>query len=90
MIMKIVSRFKRNASSLDVDNLHVEVEATRLAYAARDQLLADPSVVPVPVSYLLSDELADQLAQRINLSRSITDMPVFSGADTATRSISAL
>jgi gamma-glutamyltranspeptidase / glutathione hydrolase len=81
MIMKIVSRFKRNASSVDIDNLHVEVEATRLAYAARDQLLADPSVVPVPVAYLLSDELADQLAQRIDLSRSITDMPVLSGAE---------
>jgi gamma-glutamyltranspeptidase / glutathione hydrolase len=81
MIMKIVSRFKRNASPLDIDNLHVEVEATRLAYAARDQLLADPALAPVPVDYLLSDELADQLARRIDLSRSIADMPVFSGAE---------
>jgi gamma-glutamyltranspeptidase/glutathione hydrolase len=81
MIMKIVSRFKRNASPLDLDNLHVEVEATRLAYAARDELLADPSVVAVPVDYLLSDELADKLAQRIDLNRSIGEMPVVSGAE---------
>jgi gamma-glutamyltranspeptidase / glutathione hydrolase len=81
MIMKILSRFKRKASSRDVDNLHVEVEATRLAYAARDQFLADPSVASVPVDYLLSDELADQLAQRIDLGRSIAEMPKLSGAE---------
>ena len=81
MIMNILSRFKRRPDPLDIDNLHIEVEATRLAYAARDQVLADPAIAPVPVDYLLSDELADQLAKQIDLSKAITEMPVFSGAE---------
>lgn len=81
MIMKIMSRLKFRPDPLDVDNLHIEVEATRLAYTARDQLLADPAISEVPVDYLLSDELADQLSRRIDLSKTITEMPVFSGAE---------
>jgi gamma-glutamyltranspeptidase/glutathione hydrolase len=71
MILKILSRFERRPDPLDVDNLHIEVEATRLAYAARDALVADMGISDVPVEYLLSDSLADELAERIDLSRAI-------------------
>jgi gamma-glutamyltranspeptidase/glutathione hydrolase len=81
MIMKILSQFKRSGSPQDVDNLYVEVEATRLAYEARDRLLADPAMAEVPVDYLLSDQLAAALADKIDLKRSIVDMPNFSGAE---------
>jgi len=50
---------------LDIDNLHIEIEATRLAYAARDALLSDPAKAAVPIAYLLSDRLADALAGRL-------------------------
>ena len=39
MILKILSRFEVKPDPLDLDNLHIEIEATRLAYAARDALL---------------------------------------------------
>ncbi|MEH2529036.1 gamma-glutamyltranspeptidase/glutathione hydrolase [Bradyrhizobium sp. AZCC 1588] len=81
MIMKMLSRFKRSGSPRGIDNLYIEVEATRLAYAARDQLLADPAIATVPVDYMLSDELATSLAARIDLSKAIAEMPLLSGAE---------
>ena len=80
-ILNILKRFKPKPDPLDVDNLHREIEATRLAYAARDALLADPASDAVPVDYLLSDRLADELAQKIDLSRAIEVLPSFAGAE---------
>jgi gamma-glutamyltranspeptidase / glutathione hydrolase len=80
MILNILSRFKVRPDPLDIDNLHVEIEATRLAYAARDALLGDPALVGVPVGHLLSDRLANELAAKIDLSRAIEDLPSFAGA----------
>jgi gamma-glutamyltranspeptidase/glutathione hydrolase len=76
MILNILSRFKPKPDPLDVDNLHFEIEATRLAYAARDQWVADMHMSNVPVDYLLSDELADKLAAKIDLKRAIDPLPV--------------
>ncbi|MDK4732314.1 gamma-glutamyltransferase [Rhizobium sp. CNPSo 3490] len=68
MILRILERFERTGDPLDADNLHIEIEATRLAYAARDRWIADTSVSDVPVDFLLSDELADSLAAKINMN----------------------
>jgi gamma-glutamyltranspeptidase/glutathione hydrolase len=77
MILNILSHFRGTGNPLDVNRLHIEVEATRLAYAARDQLLADPRKAEVPVDYLLSDRLAKELAGKIDLDRAIEDLPRF-------------
>ncbi len=76
MILKILERFTPPPDPLDADSLHVEVEATRLAYAARDAWLADPALAAVPVEHLLSEGMADALASRIDLSRAIDPVPV--------------
>lgn len=81
MILNILARFEAKGDPLSADRLHVEIEATRLAYAARDRFLADPAQVGVPVDYLLSDALADELAGRITLDRVLTGMPAFSGGE---------
>jgi len=81
MILKILSRFQVKPDPLHVDNLHIEIEATRLAYAARDAFVADMGVSDVPVDYLLSDRLADELASRIDLSKAIESLPAFSSAE---------
>ena len=80
-ILNILSRFKAKPDPLDIDNLHVEIEATRLAYAARDAFLGDPGLAEVPVDYLLSDRLADELAAKIDLSHAIEYLPSFAGAE---------
>jgi gamma-glutamyltranspeptidase / glutathione hydrolase len=68
MILRILERFKPSGHPLNPDNLHIEVEATRLAYAARERWLADAALSNVPVDFLLSDELADALASKIKLN----------------------
>jgi gamma-glutamyltranspeptidase / glutathione hydrolase len=77
MILKILARFNAKPDPLDLDNLHIEIEATRLAYAARDAFLADPAAGDARVDYLLSDRLADELAAKIDLSRAIENLPTF-------------
>ena len=81
MILKILERFQPKPDPLDVDNIHIEVEATRLAYAARDAFVADMAVSNVPVEHLLSDALADQLAARIDLSKAIDPLPVIDSVE---------
>lgn len=53
---------------------HYEMEAARLAYDLRDRHVADPSFGEVPVEWLLSDKLADELAARINPERRIKNL----------------
>ncbi len=77
MILNILSRFGAAGDPLPADRLHVEIEATRLAYAARAARLGDPAHTPVPVEELLSDRMADRLAGMIDLSRARTDLPDF-------------
>lgn len=77
MIMNILSRFDATHPPQSPDRLHIEIEATRLAYAARDSWLADPSTADVPVEEMLSDALADRLAAMIDLSRALTELPAF-------------
>ena len=81
IILNILSRFKPKPNPLHIDNLHLEIEATRLAYAARDAFVGDPGLAEVPVDYLLSDRLADELAAKIDLSHAIENLPSFAGAE---------
>jgi gamma-glutamyltranspeptidase/glutathione hydrolase len=77
MILNILSRFEAKGDPQSADRLHIEIEATRLAYAARDALLADPDKADMPVTDLLSDALADRLAGMIDLKRVLEDLPPF-------------
>lgn len=77
LILNILSRFKAEGDPQSPDRLHIEIEATRLAYAARDAWLADPDKADVPVAELLSGDLADRLAGMIDLGRALTDLPPF-------------
>ena len=78
LILNILSRFEAKGDPQSADRLHVEIEATRLAYAVRDTFLADPAQADVPAAYMLSDALADRLAGMIRLDRALTDLPSFS------------
>jgi gamma-glutamyltranspeptidase/glutathione hydrolase len=75
LILNILSRFEGRGDPLGIDRLHVEAEATRMAYGIRDRYLAENGDVLVPVEWMLSDALADELASQINLTRSIQTMP---------------
>jgi len=48
-----------------VDYIHAIVEGAKLAYADRDQYVADPAFVKVPVDRLISKDYAADLARRL-------------------------
>lgn len=57
--------------------LHLEIEAARLAYSVRDAVVADPAMSRDRTRWLLSDELAAELAGQISRERrTATTAPV--------------
>lgn len=59
-------------ASLDpngAQRLHLEAEAARLAYLARDKFVADPAMAEVPLEMLLSDTFADKLRADIEVGK---------------------
>ncbi len=67
MMLNILSGF--DLTGLDpvgVERLHLETEASRLAYAARDQYVADQRHSNVPVEMMLSAEFADDMRSQID------------------------
>lgn len=77
LILNILACFDNGPAPQSADRLHLEIEATRLAYAARDAWVADPQKADVPVDELLSESFARNLADRIDLTRAIDDLPEF-------------
>ncbi len=60
---------------LSAERLHYAVEAGRLAYHDRNNLIGDPTQVDVPVARLLSLDYAAQQRARIDPARAMTDLP---------------
>ncbi|WP_137387722.1 gamma-glutamyltransferase [Rhodoligotrophos defluvii] len=77
MILNILAGFEAKGDPLSADRLHVEIEATRLAYSIRDAVLADPAQVDVPIEWLLSEKLAEQLRSQIDLKRALEAPPAY-------------
>jgi gamma-glutamyltranspeptidase/glutathione hydrolase len=57
------------------ERLHLEAEATRLAFRDRDACLADPAQVEVPVARLLDKGYAGQLRALIDPQRALPVLP---------------
>jgi gamma-glutamyltranspeptidase/glutathione hydrolase len=66
LILNILSRLPVSRDPFDPDSMHRLVEATRLAYAARDALVGDPAAERDAVERMLSDSFADDLASRVS------------------------
>ena len=77
LILNILACFDNRLPPQSPDRLHLEIEATRLAYAARDAWIADPDKADVPIEELLSADFARGLAGKIDLTRALTELPDF-------------
>ena len=80
VMLNILKRFDVRALAPDsLERHHLQIEAARLAYELRARHVADPDMSEVPVDWLLSEELADSLAARIDMKRAIDDIPAAVG-----------
>ncbi len=59
---------------LSAERYHLQIEAQRLAFEARDTYVADPKFADVPVDHLLSDTFAAEQAARIRMDACIDDI----------------
>ncbi|GAB6850661.1 gamma-glutamyltransferase family protein [Paraburkholderia kururiensis] len=75
LILKMLEQFEANDDPLGADRLHREIEATRVAYALRDVLLADPRSRQMDVDELLSDASISALRARVGAGDAMHDRP---------------
>ncbi|MBS0563902.1 MAG: gamma-glutamyltransferase family protein [Proteobacteria bacterium] len=75
LLLSILSRFDLAAlDPLGAARAHIEAEAAKLAYDARDRFIADP-VGPSRLDHMLSPATADRLAGLIDPARAGRDIP---------------
>jgi gamma-glutamyltranspeptidase / glutathione hydrolase len=72
IMLNLLSGFELSRlDPLGVERLHLETEASRLAFHARDAHVADPRHAEVPVAKLLSKAFADELRRQIDPKRAM-------------------
>ena len=75
----------RSAGARSVERYHLMMECARLAYAARDEFVADPAHAKVPVDFMLSDIFIAELVRRIDPTKRTANLgaiPKPAGSDT--------
>ena len=76
LMLGILEKFDlSDYSPHSVERMHLECEATRLAYHISEQTVSDPRHVDVPVEYLLSTAHIGGLRDRIRMDARLTDVP---------------
>jgi gamma-glutamyltranspeptidase/glutathione hydrolase len=69
MMMRTIDGYDLSDGYSEADVIHLIAETTKMAYAARDALFCDPKYVDVPVDYLLSNERAASVRDRIDMGK---------------------
>ena len=76
ILLNILSGFAPDGDPNSVERIHLELEAGRLAYSVRDEMIADPDASYVPIEWMLSHSFADQLRAGIDRHRASNIRPV--------------
>jgi gamma-glutamyltranspeptidase/glutathione hydrolase len=86
VMLKVLERFgKLGDGPVSVERYHVIAEAVRLAFAMRDQYVADPEMAKVPTEFMLSEPFISELVSRIDRKARKADLgpvPRPTGTDT--------
>ncbi|MFT4795441.1 MAG: gamma-glutamyltranspeptidase/glutathione hydrolase [Paracoccaceae bacterium] len=74
LMAKILSNFDiASLHPFGAERAHLEAEAAKLAYDARDRFIADPSYAGIRLGHMLSDDTAKSLAALIDPERAMAD-----------------
>ena len=74
MMLNVLEGFEHSAlDPMGANRFHLQIEAYRLAVAARDEFIADPAQADVPVEDLISERYADALRARIDIRHAMSD-----------------
>lgn len=71
LLMNMMEKIPVSEKLLSTERIHVELEACRRAYAARDKYLADTAQSEVPIEEMLSSIYAAQLVEDIDPTRAV-------------------
>jgi gamma-glutamyltranspeptidase / glutathione hydrolase len=72
MILRQLEGYAMGGDSLsEADRIHLFAEATKSAYAVRDEYIADPAQVAVDVDGYLSEEWAKRAREKISMERAM-------------------
>ncbi|MCA1441614.1 gamma-glutamyltransferase [Ensifer sp. IC4062] len=83
LMLNILSGFDLSKyDPVGVERFHIEAEATRLAFEAREKYVADPVFADVPVQKLLSAGFADELRGRIDVKKAMPALCAAAGTTT--------
>jgi gamma-glutamyltranspeptidase/glutathione hydrolase len=76
IMLNILEGFDLQAwAPLSAERTHLEIEAGRLAFAARNAAIADPASMTTKLAQLLSKEWAGELGSSIQMDRPLTGLP---------------
>jgi gamma-glutamyltranspeptidase / glutathione hydrolase len=76
IMLNILEGFDLGAwAPLSAERTHLEVEAGKLAFAARNAAIADPASMTTKLAQLLSKDWAAELRSSIRLDRLLADLP---------------
>ena len=74
LMARILSHFDvASLHPFGAERAHLEAEAAKLAYDARDRFIADPAASAVRLGHMLADETAEKLAALIDPERAMAD-----------------
>ena len=76
LMLNILETFKlEDMHPSDTVRLHIEAEATRLAFRERDLMVGDPRHADIPTKKLLDKGFARELARSISTDRAMSNLP---------------
>ena len=77
-LLNIVSEFDyQKGDVLNARQMHLEIEAGRMAYQDRNLYVADQRHAQVPIDWLLSAEHAAEIRAAIDPNKALTELPAF-------------